>query len=119
MTLMTGDVQTHFWDNVQGAHVGLPPDSVYRPIKDKLEAMMRGDTNPPGQHSRQRWAQEVVGDLLKTSPPWHIRRGFLARTMWLVSFLFPFWLLDFLYAQTSSLAKWSGTVEDIGSKKLQ
>jgi len=116
---MTGDVQTHFWDNVQGAYNGLPAASVYRPIKDKLEAMMKGETNPSGQHSRQRWAKEVVEDLLSASPSSHIRRGYLAKTMWVVSFLFPFWLLDFMYAQVAGLAKLSGTVEKHGYKKAQ
>lgn len=102
---MTGDVQTRFWYHVQGADAGLPDGSPYQPIKAKAEAMMRGETNPAGKHSRERWAKEVIGDLLKSSPPSHVRRGYLARTMWLVSWLGPFWVLDWLYAQVGDLGK--------------
>jgi len=114
---MTGDVSTHFWDNAQGAHSGLPTGSMYEPLKPTLEAMMKGQTNPPGKHSRQRWAKEVVDDLLTSSPPWHVRKGYLAITMWLVSWLVPYWVLDYLYGQVSELSKLPSSLHE--SKKTQ
>lgn len=58
---------------------------------------MRGETNPAGQHPRERWAREVVGDLLKKSPPAAVRRGSLSGLMWWISALFPIWLLDLMF----------------------
>lgn len=107
MTLVTGDVRTHFWDNVQGSYIGIPDASPYVPIKAKVEAMMRGQTNPAGAHSRAPYAKDVVNDLLRRggSPPAHIRRGFLALTMWIMSALLPYWVLDWLYSRTGELDK--------------
>lgn len=107
VTLATGDVGTHFWDNAVGSKLGLPSSSLYMPIKDKIEAMMQGKTNPPGQHSPERWAKDVVNDLLRS--PAHaqsyIRRGYLAKTMWLLGWLAPYWALDWMYWKVAELDK--------------
>jgi len=105
VTLETGDVRTHFWDNAHGAHAGLPSESLYLPIKKKAEDQMTGRSNPPGQHARERWAKMVVNDLLSARPPAHVRRGYLATTMWVVNKLFPYWVLDWLYARAGGFGE--------------
>ena len=94
VTLITGDVRTQFWNNAQGAHVALADTSPYQPIKAKVEPMMQGKTNPPGGHSAQDWARAVVDDLLGVRPCLSSRRGVVAKMMWMLSWLFPIWLIQ-------------------------
>ncbi|EMC99299.1 hypothetical protein BAUCODRAFT_398672 [Baudoinia panamericana UAMH 10762] len=110
VTLVTGDVRTQFWENARAASPRLAPDSPYEPIRAKAEAMMAGKTNPAGQHEAERWAKEVLNQVLAPSPPGHVRKGFLAWAMWIVSLLLPYWLLDWLYARTSGLGELRGHV---------
>jgi hypothetical protein len=114
--MVTGDVRTGFWKHVDGAH-GIPELSPYQLIGPKVEAMMRGETNPPGQHPRERWAAEVVHDLLMSNPSRYVRHGFLARTLWIVSWLVPAWLLDYAFAQMSELGKLKVRLKEPGAKK--
>ena len=67
--------------------------------------MMNGRTNPPGQHTAEKWAKAVVNDLLRSSPPVYIRRGHLATTMQFVSWLFPVWMFDWMFTLSSDLGK--------------
>ncbi|KAF2169414.1 hypothetical protein M409DRAFT_65087 [Zasmidium cellare ATCC 36951] len=119
VTLFTGDVRTSFWQqgHAQGSDKGLPPSSPYNLMKDHAEAMMRGETNPAGQHSRERWAREVVGDLLKTNPPAAVRRGYLAESMWWLSALSPVWLLDLMFWQTCKFSAFRTRLQGDDSKK--
>ena len=113
---MTGDVRTHFWD-VSGGHVGLPNSSPYQQIKAKAEGMMIGKHNPPGGHSAKRWAKAVANDLLKSSPPRYVRRGFVATTMMLLSWLCPIWLLDWMYSYNTGMGKLKSILEADEGKK--
>lgn len=112
-------MKTHFWDNVQGAHVGIPDSSPYQLIKGKVEVVMRGEDHPPGQHSSEWWAKAAVDDLLKPNPPYFVRRGYLATTMSIVSWLFPTWLFDWLFTQTSDLGKLKTMLNSQEEKKNQ
>ncbi|KAI7721078.1 hypothetical protein KC353_g1652 [Hortaea werneckii] len=105
VTLETGDVRTGFWTFASANSATLPPNSLYHPIKDVAEKTMRGQGNPPGQHTRERWAKAVVDDILRSRPPSHVRRGYLATTLYLVSLLMPFWVLDWLYTRACGLDK--------------
>ncbi|RMY27511.1 hypothetical protein D0866_10095, partial [Hortaea werneckii] len=105
VTLETGDVRTGFWTFASASSATLPPDSLYHPIKDVAEKTMRGQGNPPGQHTRERWAKAVVDDILQSRPPSHVRRGYLATTLYLVSLSMPFWILDRLYTRACGLDK--------------
>jgi hypothetical protein len=67
--------------------------------------MMRGETNPPGQHSREDWAKRVVGDLLSRNPSPFIHRGFVAILLWIVNMIVPTILLDYAFAQRSRLSE--------------
>jgi len=79
--------------------------------------MMRGETNPPGGHTRERWAAGVAQDLLKPHPSRFIRRGFLAWTMMVASLLMPVWLLDWLFTRASRLADLRRIVQSEDAKK--
>lgn len=105
VTLATGDVKTGFWKNAEkGENKMLPGKSLYQPIGKHVEAMMRGDTNPPGQSTPQQWASRVVDDLMRQGgPPSVVRRGFLATTMWIVSLLVPFWILGWAFTKSCKL----------------
>lgn len=102
--LVTGDVSTQFWNNIQGAGSGLPASSHYIPIKAQVEAMMKGETNPPGSHDSDSWAAAVVNDLLSGTSR-YIRRGYLSSIMPWVSRLVPAWILDYGFASRSGLFK--------------
>lgn len=105
VTLVTGDVKTGFWVNSdRGPHASLVKGSMYEAIGEHVVAVMKGETNPPGQHNSSRWAKNVVDDLVrKSKPPDVIRRGYLATTMWIVSLLIPSWLLNFGFTKTARL----------------
>lgn len=119
VTLFTGDVQTRFWQpgHVRGSEEGLSPSSPYILMKEHAEAMMRGQTHPSGQHSRERWAREVVSDLLKKDPPAAVRRGNLAELMWWISALFPIWLLDLMFWQNCKFKGFKTKLEAQEAKK--
>lgn len=78
---------------------------MYAPIKDTVDAVMRGQTNPPGQHTREAWAKKVVNDLLQQNPNPFIRRGYLAIVLWLVSIFVPVRIIDFAHKQRAQLGK--------------
>ncbi|KAI7340714.1 hypothetical protein KC315_g560 [Hortaea werneckii] len=105
VTLETGDVRTGFWTFASANSATLPPNSFYDPIRDVAGKTMRGQGNPPGQHTRERWAKSVVDDILQSRPPSHVRRGYLATTLYVVSLLMPFWVLDWLYTRACGLDK--------------
>ncbi|KAI6795564.1 hypothetical protein KC332_g16666 [Hortaea werneckii] len=86
VTLETGDVRTGFWAYASANGSTLPPNSPYHPIKDVAEKTMRGQGNPPGQHTRERWARAVIDEVLQTRPPSRVRRGHLATTLYVTSF---------------------------------
>lgn len=98
-------MRTKFWENATALSVGIPESSVYEPIKNTVESMMRGETNPPGQHSREAWAKKVVNDMLQRNPSPYIRRGYLAIVLWLVSIFVPTWIIDFGHAQHAQFGK--------------
>ncbi|KAK5170985.1 uncharacterized protein LTR77_004129 [Saxophila tyrrhenica] len=121
VTLVTGDVNTQFWGHVEGGSAGIPESSSYQPIKDHVNAMLRGTTKPGGARSPAEWAKGVAKDLLVSNPPSHIYRGFLATTMWWVSWLMPIWLLDWLFARETQITKLKSILEaeEQGGKKQQ
>jgi hypothetical protein len=116
---MTGDVRTGFWAHSSEAAEGLPASSLYQPIGTHVERMMRGETNPPGQHSRERWAAAVVRDLLQPRPTRFIRRGFLAWTMMVTSLLMPMWLHDWLFTRAAKLAELKRILQSKDAVKQQ
>ncbi|KAF2719627.1 NAD(P)-binding protein [Polychaeton citri CBS 116435] len=105
VTLVTGDVKTEFWRNADGAMGGLPITSTYMPMRQKAEAMMRGETNPGKSADRKEVAEKTVDELLSGCPGAFIRRGYLATIMWIISATFPTVLLDILYWQAAEFGR--------------
>ena len=119
VTLVTGAVETPFWNNIEGGHVGIPDSSPYQPIKSRVEDMMVGNTKPTNQHTAERWAKAVANDLLKPNPPSHVRRGLYATVLLIVSWLSPSWLLDWGFTQSTHLGKLKSILDSQESKKRQ
>lgn len=117
INLVTGDVATGFWAHTPARETGLSASSLYAPIGAHVERMIRGETNPPGGHSRERWAAAVVRDMLKPRPSTFIRRGFLAWTMMMASLLFPVWFFDWVFTKASKLGELKSIVQSENVKK--
>jgi hypothetical protein len=79
--------------------------------------MIRGETNPPGGHSRKRWAAAVARDMLKPHPSPFVRRGFLAWRIMMASLVFPVWLFDWVFKKSSKLGELKGIVQSEDVKK--
>ena len=77
---------------------------------------MRGESNPAGGHSKERYAQAVVADILRPNPSRYVRRGFLATVIWLVEFWLPTWVLDWAFARSTEL---NMLAPDDAAKKVQ
>jgi short-subunit dehydrogenase len=86
--LKTGAVKTNFFaNNTSKAESGdvprLPQGSIYEPAKAAVEKTMNGDDFEPSMVKADVWAKQVVGDLLKKSPPKQVWRGGTATIAWL------------------------------------
>lgn len=81
--------------------------------------MMRGETNPPGQHSRERWARGVAHDILKPHPSRFVRRGFFAHVMLILSMLMPVWLMDLMFTRATKLNELKRSIQAEEAKKKQ
>ena len=118
VTLVTGAVRTDFWGHVQVDRVGIPRSSRYWPIRDKVDEIMTGKMDQSSHPSAEAWAKAVVSDLLSSSPPSHIHRGYLASATWWVSWLMPIWLLDWMFSQTTDLRKLKAEVTKAKAAKV-
>lgn len=72
---------------------GLPKSSIYDPAKQAAERSMRGDGLVELGIPAEKWAKQVVNDLLEKKPPSNIWRGNSAFLAWIGTFL-PSWILD-------------------------
>jgi 1-acylglycerone phosphate reductase len=79
--LKTGSVESNFGLNRTNApHI--PENSLYQPIKDKVEFVIQGTFTESYAEERMPWAKHVVGDLLQDNPPHQIWRGGKAGSMY-------------------------------------
>lgn len=92
---------------------------MYAPIGSYVEAMMRGENDPPGDKSREAWASGVVRGLLKPSPPRFVRHGAFAWGMVIINLLLPVWLSDFMFGKTTGLAELKRKIDSEETKKAQ
>jgi 1-acylglycerone phosphate reductase len=87
-------VKSHFFDNIDpAAGHRLPKGSIYEPVRDEIEKKMRAEGVMEGGAETQAWAERVVHDVLRKSPPSVVWRGAQATTGWLASFL-PYSIVD-------------------------
>ena len=102
--LRTGGVKTDIVKNVQARQPELPPGSIYTPAKERVEKSLRIEWVEGTGIPAEQWAQEVVADLLKKTPPPVIWRGESARVARLAS-VFPHGWLDGMSKRMTSLDK--------------
>jgi short-subunit dehydrogenase len=96
--LKTGAVKTNFFANntskADSSDVPrLPQGSIYEPAKTKVERTMNGTDFDDVMIKADVWAKQVVGDLLKKSPPtqvWHGGSATIAR----IALLLPRSIID-------------------------
>ncbi len=78
--LKTGAVASNLIKNQKAlTPMSLPRGSIYEPAREAVESAMRNDKMADVGTPANQWAQEVVGDLLRKSPPLVIWRGANAR----------------------------------------
>ena len=78
--LKTGAVASNLIRNQKAlTPMSLPKGSIYGPAREAVEAAMRNDKMADVGTPADQWAKEVVGDLLRKSPPLVIWRGANAR----------------------------------------
>lgn len=79
--LKTGSVESDFGPNRTNApHI--PENSLYQPIKDKVEFVIQGTFTESYAEERMPWAKHVADDLLQDDPPHQIWRGGKAGSMY-------------------------------------
>ncbi|KAK9236974.1 NADPH-dependent 1-acyldihydroxyacetone phosphate reductase [Lipomyces kononenkoae] len=109
--LKTGAVSTNMIKNQkENTPLTLPTGSLYEPARDAVESAMRNDKMGSMGTPPDRWAAEVVGDLMKKNPPAMIWRGAKAKAGRLGT-LFPHGMLD------STMKKMTGL--DIVEEKVR
>lgn len=102
--LRTGGVKTNVVKNVQAKQPVLPEMSIYSPAKKVVEKALRVEYFDGMGISAEQWAEQVVADLLKKTPPPVIWRG---ESAWLASFgrFFPFGWFDEMVRKMTGLDK--------------
>lgn len=80
--LKTGSVKSGF----HGKGWKLPENSVYYPVRDKLEPFMNSETEEERKRMMEpeRWARAVVDQLVKGRPPARVWKGGSASVVWAV-----------------------------------
>ena len=91
--LKTGAVQSNFITTNHVVQAKIPEKSIYAPVRDLVEKAMLVEGIADGAPSAETWANAVVKDLLKTSPPIKVWRGQNAGLAKLAQ-IFPQWLFD-------------------------
>lgn len=81
--MITGGIESQFLNNLPVKH--LPPDSLYLPEKDVIEATMFGAAAGGNHLSADEYAERLVENALKRSPQKHQWAGKLATKLWLAS----------------------------------
>lgn len=99
VNMITGGVKSTFPQNA--VKDVLPADSMYSPVKDVIEGIMAGSGMEQAADPVQ-WAQQVVKDLNKSSPPHWIFRGSYSWALRIASLL-PVGLLDSVTKKISGL----------------
>lgn len=104
VNLKTAGVKTNIVNNVQAEQPRLPESSIYAPAKELTEKALRLEWVESIGIPAEQWAKEVVGDLLKRSPPPVIYRGESAWLAWFGTVL-PFGWVDGMFRKMTGLDK--------------
>ncbi|CAJ2504891.1 Uu.00g122850.m01.CDS01 [Anthostomella pinea] len=96
--LKTAGVRTNFirnsnTNNVEGRALKLPDGSLYEPARELVQGIMSQEQHAETGISAEQWAEGVVGDLMRRSPPpviWRGENALLAR----VASVLPAWVFE-------------------------
>ncbi|KAK0622045.1 hypothetical protein B0T17DRAFT_309685 [Bombardia bombarda] len=111
INLLTGAVKSTFFDNAPKAT--LPANSLYNIAKAEIEHAMAGADAEANGTDPVVWANQVVKDLSKNSPPYWIWRGAYANQVKWASFL-PVGSTDSIIKKLSGLAMLEGKIKEAG-----
>ena len=95
--LRTGAVQSKFFSNLDTQQNRLPQDSIYSVAKEEIEERLGeggGIEVAKSAIPADTWAKQVVGDVLKESPPVFSFRGDKAWLLWFGKTFFPHTFFD-------------------------
>lgn len=99
--MKTGAVRSEFYASMSakvidktGAPLALPNGSMYEVAREEIEGILRGDVMGSRMVDPDRWAEQVVGDLTRESPPATVWRGGSANLVWFGAKFFPTFLWD-------------------------
>lgn len=104
--MKTGAVRSKFYVNMKdekGTPLALPEGSMYEVARPEMEKILRGESMGSRMVDADRWAEEVVGDLLRKNPPVTVWRGGSATLAWFGSKFFPAFLWDNLMRDAGGL----------------
>ncbi|KAK4494282.1 hypothetical protein PRZ48_014580 [Zasmidium cellare] len=96
--LKTGAVKSNIFQNMdqtQDRGTKLAKGSLYEPAKDQVESILRGDKVSSSMILASSWAENVVSQVLKPTPPHNIWAGGTALLGRVLAML-PTWLSDYL-----------------------
>lgn len=116
--LKTGAVKSEFYTNMNanikeqtGRPLALPEGSLYEVAREEIEKILKGETMGSRMVESDQWAEKVVGDLMKKTPPATVWRGSSATLVWFGSKFFPSFLWDKIMREAGGL--------DIVEKRLK
>jgi 1-acylglycerone phosphate reductase len=112
--MKTGAVKSEFYSNMKdktGTPLALPEGSLYEVAREEMEKILRGETMGSRMVDPDQWAEQVVGDLTRKSPPTTVWRGGSATLAWFASKFFPAFMWDKLMKEAGGL--------DIVEKRLK
>jgi len=87
--LKTGSVKSNIFSKLD---ISLPPNSINLPAEDKIKEVMAATDAYENSPDADTWAKEVVGDVLKSSPPHWVWRGSHVWLAWLCSMIPTGWM---------------------------
>ena len=105
--MKTGAVRSNAYANMKdqtGNALALPKGSMYEVARPEVEKILRGETMRSRMVDPGPWAEDVVGDLLRKSPPAIVWRGGSATLVWFASKFFPAFLWDNLMKDAGGLS---------------
>lgn len=88
--IKTGDVKSNFFDSLKadpGAAPKLPDSSIYVPVREEIESVIRGENTAGMVVEAELWARDVVAKLVKKKPKTLIWAGWAWWIAWLLTVL--------------------------------
>ena len=104
--MKTGAVKSNIFANMKdqtGNALALPKGSMYEIARPEVEKIFSGEAMGSRMADPGQWAEDVVGDLLRKSPPAIVWRGGSATLVWFASKIFPAFPWDSIMKEAGGL----------------